>query len=345
MKRLILILLLGAWCPVFAQGAVTPAAEPVKLTHTVKKLEATVSLTVWARNVTICAKAIQAGVAEIDRIENVFSAYRQGSVINQLNQFAAIKPIAVSEEAIEVLQWSERISEKTRGAYDITIAAFKWQYGFGQGDYRVPNFLRLDQIKSVVNYKYIALDQKAKKVVFKRSGVQIDLDDLLISHALNRVRALLKTFQIQAARVDIGGNVAVIGFKPEGGYWQVSIQNPRDSKGFLGKIPWMKGKILQAGDYQRYFIKQGRRYHPILDSRTGGPQNYSMSAVILLPEDTKIDLPASVLMHFPPEEALSLVLSIPGSECLIVDRERKIWLSPGWKKLGKDLDPGGGFSL
>jgi thiamine biosynthesis lipoprotein len=340
-----LIFLLGTWCPAFAHGAMTPVAGPIKLTCAARNLEVSVTMAVWARDVTICAEAIQAGFAEIDRIENVFSTYRQGSVINQLNQFAAIKPITVSEEVIELLQWAGQISEKTRGAYDITIAAFKWQYGFGQGDYRVPNFLRLDQIKPVVNYKYIVLDQKAKKVMFKRLGVQIDPGDLLINYALNRVRMILKKHKVQAARVDMGGNIAVIGRRPDNRPWKVAIQNPRDSKRILVKIPWIKGKILQAGDYQRYFIRKGRRYHPILDSRTGAPQNHSMSAVLLLPEDPKIDLPASVLMQVPPKEALGLTGTIPHSECLIVDRERKIWLSPGWKKIVKDLDPGGGFSL
>jgi thiamine biosynthesis lipoprotein len=98
-------------------------------------------------------------------------------------------------------------------------------------------------------------------------------------------------------------------------------------------IPFQKGKILSAADNERFFIKDGKRFHCYIDPRNGFPAGQGEAATLLLPEHPTLNLPVSVLLVVPPAEALQLVQSIPGAECLIVDQAQKVWVSPGWSHL------------
>jgi len=290
-----------------------------------------VAITVWADNPAACERALQLGFDEFKRVEQVFSAYRQGSAVNEMNQFAGRRPVQVSDEVLRVLQWARSISERTDGAFDITVAGFAWEYGFGQGDHRVPTQSRLNEIQKLVNYRHVMVYPDDKAVLFKRDGVQLDLGGLAKSYALNTVREVLKRAKVRAALVNAGGDVVVVNGKPEGGPWSVGIRHPRDAKRLLAAIPLSRGKVLSSGDYERFFEKDGTRYHHIFDSQTGKPVDYSIAATLLLPEKPKIDLPSVTLMLLTPEKAVTLVETIPGAECLIVDKDNKVWLSKGWK--------------
>lgn len=323
---------LGLTVAVLLMAAAASAAEPLKLERVEHHMGMPVTMTAWAADEATAEAALQAGFKEFQRIESVFSAYRQGSEVNQLNQNAGRRPVTVSDEVLRVLAWARRISELTNGVFDVTVGGFEWEYGFGQGDYRVPNVGRLDALKRVVNYRYIMVFPEDRTVVFKRDGVQLDLGGIAKTHALNTIRAVLVRSGVTAALVNAGGDVTVVGDRPGGGPWQVGIRHPRDPQRLLTVVPLVRGKVLTSGDYERFFEQDGTRYHHILDASTGKPAGYSMAATLLLPEQPKTDLPSVVLLLVPPEQALKYVAAIPGAECLIVDREGKVWMSPGWQK-------------
>ncbi len=323
---------LGFTVAVFLTASAATAAGPVKLDRQEAHLGTSVTLTAWAVDEATAAAALQAGFDEVQRVESVFSAYRQGSAVSQLNQNAGRRPVTVSDEVLRVLAWARRISELTDGAFDVTVGGFEWVYGFGQGDYRVPDAGRLDALKRLVNYKYVMLFPEDRTVVFKRDGVQIDRGGIAQTHALNTVREVLARSGVAAALVNLGGDVTVVGDRPGGGPWQVGIRHPRDPQRLLTVVPLVRGKILTSGDYERSFVENETRYHHILDADTGKPAGYSVAATLLLPEKPKTDLPSVVLMLVPPEQALKYVAAIPGAECLIADREGKVWLSPGWQE-------------
>lgn len=314
-----------------ATSASAFALEPVKLDRQEAHLGTSVTLTAWAVDEATAAAALQAGFDEVRRVESVFSAYRQGSAVSQLNQYAGRRPVTVSDEVLRVLAWARQISELTDGAFDVTVGGFEWVYGFGQGDYRVPNAGRLDALRRLVNYKYVMLFPEDRTVVFKRDGVQIDLGGIAKTHALNTVREVLARSGVAAALVNLGGDVTVVGDRPGGAPWQVGIRHPRDPQRLLTVVPLVRGKLLTSGDYERSFVENETRYHHILDAHTGRPVMFSIAATLSLPERPGTDLPSVVLMLVPPEQALKWVAAIPGAECLIVDREGKVWLSPGWQ--------------
>jgi thiamine biosynthesis lipoprotein len=289
-------------------------------------------ITVWAADATAAARALDQGFGELQRVEQVFSMVRQGSSINEINQFASRRPVEVSAEMISVLQWAGKISEATQGAFDITTAAYAWEYGFGQGEFHVPTRERLEDVKLRVGYKNVVLYPQDKTVVFKHDGVQIDLGEIARSYALNSVKSVLKKINVAAARIRLGSGITWVNANPQGGLWSVGIQHPRDAHKLLATAEISGGKVLCSGDYERFFTHEGVRYTTILEPATGSPAPYSMAATLWLPDNPKLDLPSEALLLQPPAKALALVQSIPGAEALIVDAQKNIWLTPGWKE-------------
>ncbi|MCK5241957.1 FAD:protein FMN transferase [bacterium] len=301
--------------------------------HATKRLQwlgAPMNVTVWAEDQVICATALQISVAELKRLEQAYSAIRQGSVVNQLNQFGGERPIKVNAETRRLLQWAETLSEKTKGAFDITTTSYKWQYGFGQSDFRLPTYLHMRQIMPLVNYKLIAVYPKDKTVLFRKDGVQIDFDILLVSHAFNRLQLLLKKKKIKSLRLQIGKNTMVLGNLPEK-LSSLEIHTPGKKAELLARLLLRPGKVLQADVYTRAFQKEGKRIHPYLDAKAGKPAKHCQQATLYLPLQAKLDIPAGVLMLLPPKESLQLIDSIPQAKCLLLDYQSRLHYSVEWK--------------
>lgn len=287
-------------------------------------------VTVWAKDQASAGQALAAVAAEAERLHQQYSPLRPGSMVSLLNQTTGEKPVTVDLETLSLLQWALKLAGKTSGALDPTTAAFKWQYGFRQQEYHVPTDLRLDQIKTMVSYTFLDLYPKDRIVLFKRQGMQIDLDDILVNYALNRLRQAAKG--TEAGRLDLGPNLAVWGRPPDAKTWREPIRDPKDRKQILAVVDLNRGRLLSAGVFEKIFEQDGLAYYPYLDPRTGKPARHSQGGTLLLPEQPKLELPASALMLLPPEQAVALVESIPGAECLIKDAAGKIWLSRGWAR-------------
>lgn len=330
MKKISLTLII--WClPVLLLPAASVWAGYFQASRVDQAMGYPLGLTVWASDATAAARAADLGMAEVKRVEQVFSMVRQGSFINEINQFANSRPVEVSPEVISVLQGAEKISLATQGAFDITTAAFAWEYGFGQGEFHVPTPESLEAIKPQVGYKNIILYPLDKTVLFKRDGVQIDLGEIARTHALNSARALLQKAGVLSARISLGNNVTWVGANPAGGLWSVGVPDPRAPGKWLATAAVAGGKILSSGDYEHFFWQNGVRYHSILDPATGKPETFAMAATLWLPENPRLDLPSQALLLMPPEKALALVQTIPGAEALIVDEQKNVWMTPGWK--------------
>lgn len=292
-----------------------------------------VSVTVWAKNQNSARQAVAAAAKEAERLHQQYSPLRLGSVVSRLNQTTGERPVTVDAETLFLLQWALKLAEETDGALDLTTTAFKWQYGYGQGDYHVPTDLRLDQIQTLVSHAYLDLYPRDRIVLFKRQGMQIDLDEVLKNYALTRMRqAAGSQGKGLAGCISLGPSVAVWGHPPNAKAWSVAIPDPRRPRSALAQVPLTRGRLLSAGAYESYFEQDGKPFHPYLDARTGKPSRQVLGGTLLLPDQPKLDLPAAALMLMAPDAAIALVESIPGAECLIVDAAGKTWRSQGWAK-------------
>lgn len=292
-----------------------------------------VSITVWARSAADCEAVFAVCRDELGRLEQHYASYRQGSIVNRLNQQAGRQPVSIDAETMGLLQKAGHWHEQTEGAFDITLASYLWQYGFGQDDYRVPSELRLAQFKSLVNFNYIDIRTKEKEVLFRRDGMQIELDSMIINHAFKRLRMLLKkSKKAQSLRLSIGKNSLVYGKPPQGDVWEVPLLAPGKNNHVLAGLTEKNGNLFVADIYENSFEKKGKRYHVYLDVKTGRPAAYHQAAYLWQDEKVKQDLPVAVLMVLPAEKGLNLVNENPNMECVIIGSDNTLYFSEGWKK-------------
>lgn len=314
-----------------------PRAE-IRLEQQAWKMGMRVSVQVWVREKRVGNLALRAAFQELDRLNQAYSFYVPESEVSRINRSKPRTPIPVSEETAGLLLQARHWSERTGGAFDITSASLAELYGLDTGRFRVPDNGELARVLPRVNYRYLRLSGPASSLELERPGMKIDLGGLAKSHALNRVQAVLETFALKAALVNAGGDVMLLGSKPDGQPWNIAVRHPRNPGQVLARLALPPGKLLSSGDYALGWNENRTRYHHILDARTGRPARYAMAATLYLPAAPKEDLPSIVLMLLPPPQAVRWVQRIPGAEALIVDSSGRIWTTPGWRSLpGLDL--------
>ncbi len=267
---------------------------------------------------------------ELQRIESTYAVRIQGSKVNHLNQYAARKPVVVDQETMALLTWGKSLSTLSQGHFDVTTAAYLWQYGFGQKNYRVPSQLTLDQMKPLVGNALIVLDHKDQIVLFKRDGVQLTLDPLLNNYAFAQLSSILKQYQVKVAGISIGQNFLAFGTQPEGRLWQHQLRTTWKTALSLPTLTFRQGQVLVADTYSHSFQKKGQRYPDIVDPKTGLPCNYSKMAVLFSPKLTRVTLVPAVLLSMRPEEAVALVDKTRELACLVIDSQGKSHKSKSW---------------
>lgn len=316
-----------------------PGAE-IRMERQAWQMGMRVSVQVWVRERRIGNQALRAAFQELDRLNRAYSFYVPESEVSRINRSKPRTPIPVSEETAGLLLQARHWSERTGGAFDITSAALMELYGLDTGRFQAPTDGELARVLPRVNYRYLRLSGPDSSLELERPGIKIDLGGLAKSHALNQLRAVLATFALKAALVNAGGDVMLLGSKPDGRPWHIAVRHPRNPGQTLTRLVLPPGKLLSSGDYALGWNENRTRYHHILDARTGRPARYAMAATLYLPAAPKEDLPSIVLMLLPPPQAVRWVQRIPGAEALIVDSSGRIWTTPGWRSL-----PGLGLQL
>jgi len=236
---------------------------------------------------------------------------------------------------IKMINDSIDISKKTDGAFDISIGALTELWGIGhKGDF-VPTQEEIDKVLPLVDYRMIKVDSNDETVYLPKAGMKLDLGGVAKDYALNKAVEILKAHGIKSALVNAGGDIQVIGTKPDGTPWRIGVQDPRNSEGVIAKIQLNQWNTLQtSGDYQRYFIKNGVRYAHILNPKTGR-QPTELASVTLVYKDTDIynagDVASSGFLVLGLEKGMAALTQFPGVEAIFVTTDGKIVVTPGLK--------------
>jgi thiamine biosynthesis lipoprotein len=280
----------------------------------------------WAADKAAGDKAIDAVVAEMQRIDRGMSTYKPDSEVSRVNAEAAKGPVKISDELFELLGTSLEYSRITGGAFDITYASVGFMYDFRA--HQKPSDQQIDSALPAVNYRHIVLDEKTRTVRFTQPGVRIDLGGIGKGHAVDRGIAILKEMGIAHALVTAGGDSRILGDR-FGKPWIIGIRHPDDKSKVIAKIPLSDTAISTSGDYERYFDEGGQRYHHILDPRTGRSASKVRSATILADTATRTDGLSKTAFVLGPDEAMKLYNRLGNVDAILVTLEGKVLYSKG----------------
>ncbi len=281
MKRLKIILIAVMVC-LLIFGLYLSQKGQNEYTKTEFVLDTTCSVTFYGRDSDEAADAV---FEEVRRIENLMSMYKANSDVSRINEAKASEEIKVSEDTYKVIKTALEISENSDGAFDITVAPVTSIWNFGAENPHKPSVNEILDAVSAVGYKNITL--KEDNIIIKlNSGTQIDLGGAAKGYAGDCALRVAKKFDLSGGIIDLGGNILCFGENPnsDNGKWVVGIQVPFKPSGTYNKtIEIGEGAVVTSGTYQRYFISDDKRYHHIIDPKTGYPseQNYESVTVVL----------------------------------------------------------------
>jgi thiamine biosynthesis lipoprotein len=273
-------------------------------------------------------EAMEAAFQEVERINVLMSHYRKDSEVSQISRHAGEKEIRVSPETLEVIERAVYFSRISGGAFDITIGPVFRLWNFREG--KIPDQEKLREQLKRVDYRRIQVDRSRSTVYLDDSRMELDLGAIAKGYAVDRACEVLRKRGVENFLVNAGGDLRVGGMKEKALPWTIGIQHPRLSSDFIAKIQAQNAGIATSGDYDKFFLKEGERYHHILVPSTGLPARECQSVTILAPTAMDADALATTVFVLGPEKGFALIEKMPGVHALIVDRRGSVLLSPKW---------------
>lgn len=261
---------------------------------------------------------------EMHRIDRAFSSFKEDSELSKVNRQAVLGWVEVSDELLGLITKAHQVSVLTDGAFDITYASVGRYYDYREG--KTPDPQTMQRAVKAIDYRYIDRDLENSRVRFQRPEVYIALGGIAKGHAVDRAIALLQRAGVSQASVAAGGDSRIIGDR-RGKPWTVGIQHPREADKMSAVLPLVDTAVSTSGDYERFFERDGVRYHHILDPSTGRSATGSWSVTILGPEATLTDALSTSVFVLGPERGLKLVNSLPGIDAIIIDPQGRLLFS------------------
>jgi FAD:protein FMN transferase len=290
----------------------------------------TVDITVVSTDESKAHDAITAAFGEIGRIEALLSTYQENSDLSKVNQAAGSRPVTVNPEVMAVVKEAFRIAHLTEGAFNIALgpAISLWDV---TGKNHIPEATELEKLLPLLKFSDIELDEARRTIFLPHSGMRIDVGGIGKGYAADQAEQVLKRYGMTSGIIAIAGDVKVFGHKSDGGFWHIGIRHPRRNDPPLAEIDLIDEAISTSGDYERFFIKDGQRYHHILNPKTLFPAGRSQSVTVIAKKAILTDALATGVFVMGPEKGMALIERLPDIEGVIVDAQGKVEVSSGLK--------------
>ncbi|MGD8908350.1 MAG: FAD:protein FMN transferase [Chromatiales bacterium] len=289
-----------------------------------------IGIELWHEDKTTARRAIDAALAEFLRLDQALSPYVESSELYRVNQTAAQQPLVISQEFFELLQTSLDYSRLTDGAFDITFASIGYQYDYRKGV--KPNDQAIADALPLINHRLLTLNSDTSTVAFKREGMRIDLGGIAKGYAVDRAIGILQSHGIEHALVSAGGDSRLLG-DHRGRPWNIGIKAPRKKYGLAAVLPLSETAISTSGDYERYFERDGVRYHHIISPKTGRSAGELRSVTLLGPNATRTDALSTSVFVLGLEKGLALINHLDDVEAVIIDSQGVMHMSKGMENL------------
>lgn len=299
----------------------TPMVQ--KYSQTEFLFDTVVNITVYAEDDSSLAGAFEL----CEKYENMFSRNIEGSDVWRINH-AKGESVTVDSETAYLIELSLKYSDITDGAFDITIAPLSELWGFSAENPSVPSQDSIEALLPLVDYTAVSIDGCTVTVP---DGCGIDLGAVAKGYISDRLCDYFMTCGVSAALINLGGNVATVGTKPDGSSWQIGIRDPGgDYPDYVGTLSLGETSVVTSGIYERCFEEDGVLYHHILSSENGYPVNNSLASVtVICKSGVDADALSTSLYLMGFERAFEFVRNSPDTEAVFITTDGEIFLSDG----------------
>ena len=288
------------------------------------------TVTAWTSDDAAATAAFDAVFREFERLEGLMSVWREGSDVERLNQSAGLQPVRVSPEVREVLRAAHRVSEWTDGKFDITFGALSglWKFDHDQ-DNRIPDRGEVQRQLSLIDYREVKVDEHAGTAFLERAGMRVHLGGIGKGYAIDRAAALLVGRGVSDFIIKSGGDVYAAGRRGDRP-WRLGIRDPRGpADSSFAALDLADRTFSTSGDYERFFVRDGVRYHHILDADRGEPARGCRSVTIVTERAVIADGLSTGVFILGPAAGMALIERLPDVEGVIVTDSNEVLVSSG----------------
>lgn len=261
--------------------------------------------------------------AELERMENLFSMHDPASRLSALNAANGDVPTRVDAELYALLRDARALSRRTGGAFDPTVGPLTtlWDEALYAETPALPASGDIAAAAALVDREALFLPESGDDTAFlARKGMKLDLGGIAKGYASGRVADIVRRAGVPSALIDLGGNVVLVGARPDGDDWNIGIQSPERPRGVPAAILSLRDTaVVTAGVYERYAEVDGRRYTHILDPRSGFPvEGALLSATIVADDPVAGDALSTACVVAGVADALALLAEFPGAEAVFI---------------------------
>ncbi len=266
--------------------------------------------------------------------ENTLSRNIEGSEISEINTNAGIKAVSVSEKTFDIIEKGIEYSVLSDGKFDLSVGPLVSLWGIGTEAARVPEKQEIEKALSLVDFRKIRIDRNALSVYLPDKGMELDCGAIAKGFIADRIKDLMLREGIESAIINLGGNILTIGGKSDNIPFRIGIQDPQSDRGeYLGILKVKDRSVVTSGTYERFYEKDGKRYHHILDTATGFPVVNNVLGISVL-TDRSVDGDALSTSFFAMgiEKGLKLAESDNRIDVLYISDTNEIYLTSGFRE-------------
>jgi len=268
---------------------------------------------------------IEAAFAEITKVDEVMSDYKDDSEISEVNRDGFKRAVRVSESTYQVLERSVEFSRRTGGAFDVTVGPLVDLWHLAETANVLPSEAELQRACSKVGYGLLILDANEMSVRFAVEGMRVDLGGIGKGYAIDRAVEAMQKAGALGGMVEIGGDIRCFGAPPVGKErWRIGLQDSRrvDEDISEGKVLLVleltDAAVATSGNYQRFAVIQGRRYSHILDAKTGLTSEELTSVTVISQDALEADALATAVSMMGTDAGLALIEKTPQAEAILI---------------------------
>ncbi len=288
---------------------------------------------VWGRNPEDACLICREVSSKLKELESAMSFFLPGSYIGKLNAFAGEEQVKVNDELAEVLEKAAVYHKITRGAFDITVARITELWRRHQQLMTVPDKREIEKLLPLVDGSSVVLDRENLTAGLLKKGQALDLGGIGKGYAADEAKKIYMKMGARAAFVNLGGNVQVLGEKIGREPWNIGLQHPREERGVnIAVLNVRNRSVVTSGDYEKYFMADGTRYHHIVDPGSGYPAKSGlMSATVLTESSMDADALSTAAFVLGMERGMDLIEGFGNTEAVFITDRREVFVTEGLK--------------
>ena len=318
-------------------SAIASAACDGPLSNTEQVLWTTCTITLYDHAVM---QNLDASFERLREIHSRMTVNTKGSELEAVSAAAGRTPVRVTDDVLMLTKKALQFSALSDGLFDPTVGPLMRVWKMDWSHPQVPKQADIARALRLVNWRDVILNEAARTIFLERPGMELDLGGVLKGYAADEVVRILEARGVKSAIVDLGGNIYAMGRGREGKPWRIGVQNPDSERGtYLGIAEVVDRSVVTSGVYEHYFIKDGKRYHHIMNTRSGYPVDNGLESVTVISQSSlEADGFATTLFCLGKKDGIELGRKLD-LRVIMVDSNHKVYVTPGTKELFTITDP------